>query len=86
MDGIHIFTMRATPPGSFSRNETLDHPNTIGVHSNAWGIQLGYYITYTHRYISPGGLDSHIYDVGQTSRLIQSKRNVGLPTHDWGPF
>ena len=78
--------MRATPPGSFTRNETLDHPNTIGVHSNEWSILLGYYITLTQCYMSPGGLDSHIYDVGQTSRLIQSKRNVGLPTHDWGPF
>ena len=78
--------MRATPPGSFRRNETLDHPTVLGVHSIEWSILLGYDITVMQRYMSPGGLDSHIYDVGQTSRFIQSKRNVGLPTYDWGPF
>ena len=33
--------------------------------------------------MTSGGLDSHIYDVGETSRLIQSQRNVAPPTHDW---
>ena len=84
--GIHISTMWITSPGSFSINETLDHPTVLGVHSNEWSILLGYDIIFTKRYMSPGGLASHIYYVGQTARLIQSKRNVGLPTHDWGPF
>ena len=56
--------MWVRPPDSFSQNETLDRPNAIGVHSNEWSILLGYYIINTQRLMSPGGLDSHIYDVG----------------------
>ena len=78
--------MWARPPGSFCQHETLDHPNTIGVHSNEWSILLGYDITLTKRYMSPRGWDSHIYDAGHTSRIIPLKRNVGPPKHDWGPF
>ena len=78
--------MRARPQGSFSPNETLDHPAVLGVHFNEWSILLGCYITITQRDMSPGGLDPHIYDAGQTSRLIRSKRNDELSTHEWDPF
>ena len=74
--------MWVRPPDSFSQNETLDRPNAIEVHSNEWSILLGYIIN-TQRLMSSGGLDSHIYDVGETSTLIQSKRNVG-PTNTIG--
>ena len=43
---------------------TLERPNTMGVYSNEWSIPGGYYITYTKRFMSTGGLSSHIYDVG----------------------
>ena len=35
--------------------------------------------------MSSGELHSHIYDVGEPSRLIHQQRNVGTPKHDWGP-
>ena len=63
---MHISTMWVRPRDSFSQNETLDCPNAIGVHSNEWSILLGYYIINTQRLMSSRGLDSHIYDVGQT--------------------
>jgi len=67
-------------------NATLARPITIGVHPNDWSTLQGPYITFTKRYMSSGGWDSHIYDADHIYRLTQSKRNVGLPTHDWGPF
>jgi hypothetical protein len=57
--------MWVSPRDSFINNATLERPNTIGVHPNEWSTLQGYYITYTKRFMSPGGLSSHIYDVGK---------------------
>ena len=81
--------MWVTPRDSFSHNETLDRPHTIGVHSNEYGILFGYQTTYTKRFMSPGGLYSHIYDVGEPSRLIQNNvtldhtYTIGVHANDW---
>ena len=51
-------------------NATLARPITIGVHPNTWSTLQGYYMTYTKRFLSPGGLSSHIYDMGEPSKNI----------------
>ena len=71
--------MWVSHPDSFINNATMVLPNTIGVHSNEWSILLGYYITYTKRFMSPGGLSSHIYDVGEPSRLLIDNATLALP-------
>ena len=81
--------MWARHRGSFSQNETLDRPHTTGVHSNEYGILLGYRTAYTKRSMSPGGLHSHIYDVGEPPRLHQNNETldhtntIGVHTNDW---
>ena len=40
------------------------------------GDLLGTSRTYTKRFMSPGGLNSHIYDVGETFRLIQQNATL----------
>jgi hypothetical protein len=81
--------MWVSPPDSFIHNATSDYSNTIGVHSNEWSILLGYYITYTKRFMSPGGLSSHIYDVGEPSRLLISNatlerpNTIGVHPNEW---
>ena len=65
----HIYDV-GEPSRLLIRNATLELPNTIEVHPNEWSTLQGYYITYTKRFMSPGGLSSHIYGVGEPSRLI----------------
>ena len=78
--------MWVSHPDSFINYATLERPNTIGVHPNEWSTLQGYYITYTKRFMSPGGLSSHIYDVGDPSRLLIDNATLDPPQHDWGPF
>ena len=81
----HIYDVGETS-GLIQQNATLDPTNHVGVHSNASDILFGSYDTSTKQWVNPGGLTQHIYDVGETPRLIHAKRNVGPPSCAWGPF
>ena len=66
-------------------NATLERPNTIGVHPNNWSTLQGYYMTYTKRFLSPGGLSSHIYDMGEPSRLLITNETLERPNTTGDP-
>ena len=63
-------------PGSFIRNETLDHPTVLGVHSNDWNILLGYYNIKTKRVMGFGGINAHIYDVNESYQPHHIERDM----------
>ena len=71
----HIYDV-GEPPRLIQHNATLDHTNTIGVHSHDWNILLGYCNTTTKRVMGLGGLHSYIYDVSESSQIHHTERDM----------